>query len=442
MMGYQAHRDQHNLFSTLDELLNPKHPLYLLSKKISWGQFENDFKDYYSQKGRKAKPVRLMVSLLLLKQMYDLGDETVIEQWVQNPYFQFFSGEKTFQWAFPCDPSDLVHFRNRIKDDGVKKILQISIEIHGKAAQETTLIADTTVQEKNITFPTDMKLHCKIIDKCKGIAEKENILLRQSYTRTVKSLMLQQRFSKHPKNKGKAIRAQKKLHTIAGRLCRELERKIPELNKSKYQEDLALFNRVLSQKKTDHEKVYSLHEPDVYCISKGKEHKKYEFGSKVSFLVTKNSGIVVGALSFDKNQYDGNTLPETLAQYSELTKREAEEVVADRGYRGKKVIGQTVVTIPGKRKASMSAYEKGRLRQKFRRRASIEPIIGHLKSDTKLGRNYLKGVQGDKINALLAAAAYNFRKWMRKFFVLVYELIGIIAIVFTCNNSRQLKLSF
>jgi transposase, IS5 family len=442
MMGYQSGKSQQSLFSTLDEMLNPKHPLYLLAQKIPWEELEKEFQSNYSQKGRRAKPVRLMVSLLLLKQMYDLGDETVISHWVQNPYFQFLSGEKTFKWEFPCDPSDLVHFRNRIKEEGVKKIFEVSIRLHGKKAEEETIIADTTVQEKNVTFPTDMKLHCKIIGKCKSIAKKESIPLRQTYTRTVKTLLLEQRFKRHPKGMKRAHRAQRKLHTIAARLLREIEKKLSEANSTTYQKDIELFHQVLKQKRSDQNKIYSLHEPEVYCISKGKEHKKYEFGSKVSILTTKNSGIIVGALSFEKNEFDGNTLSAALEQYKSLMKKEAKEVIADRGYRGKKEIGQTRIEIPGKQHKFKTAYEKRKIRLKFRRRASIEPIIGHLKADTGLERNYLKGTKGDKINAMLAAAAYNIRKWMRYIFAFLLNVLIMTLNLFTIENSQQLKLSF
>jgi len=422
MIGKRTDVGQGKLFSTLPELLNPKHRLYELSNRIPWEEFESAFSGMYSHTGRSAKPVRLMVSLLLLKQMYDISDEGVVAQWVQNPYFQYFSGEEVFQWEFPCAPSDLVHFRHRIGEAGVQKILEVSIKIHGKEAHEECVIADTTVQEKNITYPTDLKQHCKIIEKCRAIAQRENIALRQSYVRVVKEKVLEQRFKRNPKSYRKAIRAQKKIHTIAWRLVRELNRKLPLERQVRYREDLDLFARVLSQKKADNNKVYSLHEPNVYCVSKGKEHKKYEFGSKVSILMTAHSGIITGALSFADNVYDGHTLEAALKQHEELTQRPPKEVVADRGYKGAKFIGATRVLIPSKSKKTLTAYEKRTLRQKFRRRAAIEPVIGHLKSDTGLVRNYLKGIIGDKINAMLAAAAFNFRKWMRKSFALFAKL--------------------
>ena len=169
-------------------------------------------------------PIQLMSGLFILKQMFDLGDETVIPEWIRDPYFQYFCGEACFNWQQPCDPSDLVHFRKRIGEAGVERILQESIRIHGKKAQSEEIVIDSTAQEKNITFPTDTKLRKKIINKCVKIAEKENIELRQSYKRTVKKLLLKNRFSHHPKRQKEARKAQRKIKTIAFRLVRELKR--------------------------------------------------------------------------------------------------------------------------------------------------------------------------------------------------------------------------
>jgi len=403
------------LYQGLTEMLNPQDTLFQLTNKIDWAELEKEFAKYYINFGRPAKPIRLMVSLLILKQLYNLGDETVVERWVQNPYYQYFSGEKDFQWKFPVEPSDFVHFRKRIGEEGVKKILEISIRLHGKEAMEKEVVVDTTVQEKNITFPTDAKLHKKIIAQCRKIATEEGIEQRQSYKRTVKKLIMLQRFRNHPKNKKAANAAARKLKTIAGRVVRELERKLTtEEQKQKYEEKIELFNRILRQKKNDKEKVYSIHEPKTYCISKGKEHKKYEFGSKASIVTTKQSGIIVGAYSLEKNDYDGHTLPKALDQCEELRGERPRVAIVDRGYRGKSKIGETEILIPKPPKKGTSEYEKKKARARFRRRAAIEPIIGHLKTDYRLEKNYLKGVVGDSINMMLAAAAFNFKKWMRK----------------------------
>lgn len=420
------HDQQSFLYQGLKEILNPKEPLYQLSEKIPWEDLEKAFTKYYIDFGRPAKPIRLMVSLMLLKQMYNLGDETVIAHWVQNPYWQYFSGEKTFQWKFPVEPSDMVHFRKRIGEEGINKILEISISIHGKAAMEREVVIDTTVQEKNITFPTDIKLHKRIIEQCRKITEAEGIEQRQSYKRTVKKLIMAQRFRNHPLNKKKALQAERKLKTIAGRMVREIERKLTLGQKEKYVSSIDIYNKILRQKRSDTEKIYSIHEPNVYCISKGKEHKRYEFGSKASLVITKNSGIIVGAYSLEKNEYDGHTLPKALDQCEQLRGSRPTVAIADRGYKGSSRIGETEIHIPKPPKKAISEYEKKKARLRFRRRAAIEPVIGHLKTDNRLSRNFLKGVIGDQINVMLAAAAFNLRKWMRKaetFFSSFYKSI-------------------
>jgi IS5 family transposase len=413
----------------LSEMLNPKHPLYLLGERIPWEVFEKEFKDLYGKTGRPAKPVRLMTALLILKQLYDLSDEAVIQAWIENPYYQHFSGMRTFQWKFPVDPTDLVYFRKRIGEKGVEKILEVSILMHGEKAEEKEVVIDSTVQEKNIAFPTDTNLYRGIIEGCLRIAKEEGLTLRQSYTRTTKALLLDQRFRNHPKNYRKAIKSQKRLRTIAGRLVREIGRKTSE-----YSETLGLYVSVLSQQKSDKHKIYSLHEPQVYCIAKGKENKKYEFGSKASIAVTKNSGIIIGALNIRENTHDSKTLSSTLAQIEALTNNKPEFAICDRGYRGISEINGTRILIPGRSKKTATQYEKRKARLRFRRRASIEPVIGHLKSDYGLARNYLKGHMGDGVNLMLAAAAFNFSKLMKE---LASFLFSILWLVFSSENPNK-----
>jgi len=268
--------------------------------------------------------------------------------------------------------------------------------------------------EKNITYPTDVKLHKKIIDKCVKIATSEKILLRQSYKRISKQLVIDQRGARSKNGKAKANKSARKLKTIAGRLTRELRRKLPENLVVKYEVDLKIFEQVLAQKKGDKNKIYSLHEPKVYCMSKGKAHKRFEFGSKVSITLTKNGGVAVGAYNFEENIYDGHTLPEVLEQTKELTGKEPKVAIVDRGYRGKAKIGETEIINSKRAKKNATPYEKSKARKRFRRRAGIEPIIGHLKQDFRLSRNYLKGTNGDMANVLLAVTAYNLKKWMNK----------------------------
>jgi IS5 family transposase len=413
MIGKNKHPGQMSfLFQTLKEQLNPRHPLYQLTGKIDWKSAESDFQDYYIDFGRPAKPVRLMVSLLILKKLHNLSDESVVDRWVENPYFQYFSGETHFQWSMPCDPSDLVHFRHRVGKEGIEKIFRLSVGLQGKDAQQKCVSIDTTVQEKNITFPTDLKLAVRIIAKCRKMAEKQGIPLRQSYKRTVKQHMLNQRFKDHPKNKKKALASGRKIKTIAGRLVRELERKLPE--QSAWRAELDMYSKVLSQTRQSKNKIYSLHEPEVSCIAKGKDHKKYEFGSKVSFAITKTTNVIVSVVTFKGNPYDGDTLMQTLDFHQQITGIRAKEATVDRGYRGRKMVDGTLIQTPSPPKSKDSAYRKQQARIRFRRRAAIEPIFGHTKQDHPMARNYLKRFVGDEINALMAASAFNFRRWLRK----------------------------
>jgi Transposase DDE domain./Transposase domain (DUF772). len=438
MINKNPLKGQMNFFQPiLKEQLNPRHELYLLSDTIDWSSLESDLSQYYINFGRPAKPIRLMVSLLILKQLYNLSDESVVARWTENPYFQYFSGFEHFQWEFPCNPSDLVHFRNRIGKEGIERIFRMSVELQGKDGKQDKLCIDTTVQEKNITYPTDTKLQVRIIDKCRKLANVYHLKLRQSYTRTVKSCLLLQRFRNHPRNRKKAMAAARKIKTIAWRLVRELERLLPA---GIVQDQLALFKQVLSQKKKDKNKIYSLHEPEVSCIAKGKEHKPYEFGSKVSFGITRTTNVIVSVATFKGNPYDGDTLEETLQVHKRITGIQAKEASVDRGYRGRKEIEGVQIITPKPLPAGATDYQKRKMRMRFRRRAAIEPIFGHTKKDYRMERNYLKGFVGDIKNALLAAMAFNIRRWIRKILLLCLQTIEWI--IFEIKNTENRKTSF
>jgi IS5 family transposase len=411
MTAKPASTSQLSFYSTFEEQLSHRHPLYILANQVQWNIFEEAFAGLYSQEGRPAKPIRLMVSLLMLKHIRNLSDESVVEQWFENIYYQYFSGEKTYACGVPCEASDLVHFRNRIGVEGIELILKESIRVNGKDGKEQEGTTDTTVQEKNITYPTDNKLYRKIIKKCVGIAVEQGIELRQSYTRTVKKLLMEQRFRNHPKNKGRARKADRKVKTIAGRLVRELERK---LTPGLHQDTLELYKKVLAQTKSDSNKIYSLHEPHTQCMSKGKEHKKYEFGSKVSIITTKTTGVIIGALNIEKNVHDSKTLAPAIEQQQRLTGITLKQNFVDRGYRGTKEVLGTTIVLPDKPGKQRSLYQKQKLRNAFKRRAAIEPKIGHLKHDHRLGRNFYKGIKGDNINIMLAAAGMNFKRMLNK----------------------------
>jgi IS5 family transposase len=441
MIGKSPNRDQKHLFMpNLDEFINPKHELCLLADKIDWDFFEQQFAPLYSDQGAPAKPVRLMVGLLILKQVYDLGDETVMAEWVSNPYYQYFCGETVFQWKFPCDPSDLVHFRKRIGESGVEQILAQSILIHGRKVLEEDVSIDTTVQEKNITFPTDTKLAKKIIDKTSEIANKEGIKQRQSYKFVSKKLVRESN-ARSPRAFRRAKKARKKIQTIAGRVVRELRRKLSPESLKKHQEKIEIYERVLKQKRGDRNKIYSLHALEVACIAKGKAHKKYEFGSKVSFATSQKSNVIMAAVNFSGNPNDSKTLEKSLEQQERMTGVRPKRAYVDRGYRRKKV-GETRIHTPDNG-VGKSNYEKAKARKSFRRRAAIEPIIGHTKDDHRMRRNYLKGEVGDAINAMLAASAFNFRSWMRKARAeIIFVLILIKEKWHQASNRMKLIPSF
>lgn len=411
MISKKKATNQPSLFFSFSDTLNQKHPLYILANKIDWSVFEEAFEPLYcANNGRPAKPIRLMVGLLMLKHIRNISDESVVEQWSENNYYQYFCGEHSFVPGEPCEASELVHFRNRIGESGIELILKESIRVNGKDGEDTQVNIDTTVQEKNITFPTDAKLHKKIINRCQGIAENEQLPVRQSYKRVLKQLAKDQRFRNHPKNKTKAKKADKKIKTIAGRLVRELERNLPP--NSKYQTDMELYKKVLAQKRNTKNKIYSLHEPQTCCISKGKEHKKYEFGNKASFVKT-DSGVIVGAMGF-RNEYDGHTLAPALEQVKRLVGKLPKRAKVDRGYRGEKRIQETEILIPSNSPKAKTENQKRKLSQAHRKRAGIEPVIGHIKADHRLGRNFYKGIVGDNINIMLAAAGFNFKRMINK----------------------------
>lgn len=420
------------LYQDLLEQLNPKTPLLLLAKKIPWEMFEKEFAALYADFGRPAKPVRLMVGLLLLKQLENLSDERVVEAWVQNPYYQAFCGMDHFQWQFPCDPSELVHFRKRIGESGVEKIFQASVLLHGKQALEREVVIDTTVQQKNIAFPTDTKQRVKVMGRCWRLAEEEGIQLRRSYRRELKKVLRVIRFSKSAKDTKKVAAARRRLKIMVNALLRDITRKLPESNRAARQEELDRYRQVVNQERLDTNKIYSLHEPEVCCITKGKEHRKYEFGAKAAVVMTKTNCIIVGAKSF-RNEYDGDTLKGVLEQVSSVRKHAPETAFCDRGFRGRKKVGGTAIVLPESPSPKTTEHFKRKARKNFGRRSAIEPVIGHLKNDFRLARNYLKGTVGDAINLLLAAAAFNCRKWMRA------VADGLLIVLFTLCSITACK---
>lgn len=413
MLGKIKPNNQQNLFKTrLTDLINLGHPLVRLAQEISWEKMEFEFQNLYSEQGRPSIPIRKIAGLLLLKEMFKESDESVVERWIENAYWQYFTGEEFFQTKQPFDPSEFVHFRKRLKEAGLEFLLSQSVALHPMAKSEKEVQIDTTVQEKNITFPTDAKLAKKVIDNCSKIAHREGVKQRQTYKRVAKQHLRDAYFGHHPKRKKKATMARKKLRTIGNRVVRELERKLPEHLQKQYEKEFSNYKKALTQTRNSKDKIYSLHEPQTACIAKGKAHKAYEFGTKVAVVRGRQTGVVSSIKRFLGNPHDSKTLEESLAQSERVRKQigGTRPLIAstDRGFRGKSEVEGTQIVIPKNTKEN-SRYKQEVARKRFRARAAIEPTISHLKRNHALGLNFLKGVAGDIHNALLAGIGYNLK---------------------------------
>lgn len=399
----------------LVNLIDLRHELCRLAEKMDWAGLSKDFGALYSEHGRPGIPIRLMAGLHYLKHAFGFSDEAVVKGWVENPYWQYFCGEEYFQHRLPIDPSQMTRFRSRLGESGCERLLKLTIEagVSTQAVQPTSfaeVTVDTTVQEKAVAFPTDGRLYHKGRVWLVRLAKQSNIPLRQSYRRKGKeALFMHQRYAA-ARQMRRSRRELKRLKVYLGRVYRDVQRKLetqsPEVCE-RFAEALALIQRVLKQQRHDSRKLYSLHAPEVECIAKGKAHKKYEFGVKVSLAVTQREHFIVGAKSLPGYPFDGHTLKRALHQVTCLTGQRPERCFVDRGYRGHGV-KNTRVYIAGQR-GGITA----RLRRALKRRNAIEPVIGHAKHDGLLGRNYLLGKTGDAMNAILAAAGHNLRIILR-----------------------------
>jgi len=406
----------------LDQIINMKHELAQLAGKIDWDFIDGEIAPLYSDKGRPGIETRFAIGLLLLKHIYGLSDEGVCERWVHDPYFQHFTGEEFFQHEFAHERSDLSHWRKRLGDK-LEMLLAESLRVaHASGALRTRDLArvtvDTTVQPKNITFPTDAKLLHAAIRGLNRLANGHGVRLRQSYVRVAKrAAMMAGRYA-HSKQFNRHRRELRILRTRLGRLIRDIRRKIAgqESVEAAFEAPLMRASQIRSQQPRQRGwKLYSFHAPETECIGKGKASAPYEFGVKASIVTTNarapGGQFVLHARALPGNPYDGHTLRDVIEGAQKLTGCEIERAYVDKGYRGHDAHNPRRVFISGQKRGVF-----GSIKRELRRRSAIEPVIGHMKSEGHLGRCYLKGRAGDAANTILTAVGYNFRRilaWLK-----------------------------
>ena len=408
---------QRELFQIdLEQLIDLHHPLVGLGLCIDWRSFEATLgSTYHPSHGAPGISTRLMVALHYLKYRHDLSDEDVVACWVENPYWQHFSGMKYFQHRAPIDPSSMTRWRKRLGEAGAEQMLRATIEAGIemrviRPAELKRVNVYTTVHTMAVRFPTDARLYQRMRERLVKVARGEGLTIKQSYEHVGRRLLMQSSRYAHARQMRRARACTRKLRTQLGRVTREIERQV-EIPSDKLAKLLATAHRIYAQQRHDKNKIYSVHEPEVECIAKGKAGKPYEFGNKVSVAVSSRGGWFVGAKSFPGNPYDGHTLAAQIKQVERLIGNKISEAYVDMGYRGHDYDG--VVTV------HVDKRQRGRtprsLWRWMKHRAAVEPSIGHLKNEHRLERNRLKGVAGNAINAVLAAAAMNFHKLLGAF---------------------------
>ena len=396
----------------LTEFIDLQHPMALLANRIDWSRFETHWHRRFSDaSGPRAAPDRLAAGLLLLKHMEGLSDEALMMAWVCNPYYQYFCGETHFQHRPPINPITLGRWRKQLGEESLEYLystmLNTALNLGAVEAKNLAHVCvDSTVMEKNIAYPTDSNLLLKVLQKMVQLMQDNQLTVRQTYAR--EALRLAQKIGRyaHAKQFKRMRAALKKLSTRVGRIMRELQRQLgqlTELPKMAAEQLLEQATKLRQQAKNPKikDKLYALHEPEVDCISKGKAHKRYEFGVKVGIVCTQQEGFVIGMRSYPGNPYDGHTLDDMLQQTETITGVDIKDAAVDLGYRGKHNTKTKVIH----RGRKLSRREK----QRLKRRSMIEAMIGHMKQDGLLSRRHLKGTQGDAIHALLCGLGHNMR---------------------------------
>jgi len=432
-------RQKDLLRPALEEIIDLGHPLVRLAREIDWGFLDRRFASVCAPgPGQPGLPTRLVAGLLILKNMHNLSDEVLCARWLENPYYQFFCGELSFCHRLPFDRSSLTHWRQRLGAEQLVALIQESLSVAHKTGALASrdlerVVVDTTVQPKAIAHPTDARLCHRALEKLVDLARRHQVRLRQSYRRVAKRAAIMVGRYTHAHQFKRARRELKFLRVRLGRVIRDIRRKIAgnELLEERFADLLALAVRVRLQ---DHRqrgpKVYALHAPEVECIGKGKARAPYEFGCKVSVATpaTKPKGgqFVLHAKALHGNPFDGHTLGPVITELEALTGVETRRIHVDKGYRGHNHAHKFRVWISGQVRRVTAP-----IRREMRRRAAVEPVIGHLKAEHRMGRNYLKGRDGDRINAVLAAAGYNFGlllRWLERLLRALMRMLRAVLV--------------
>ncbi|UCI18101.1 IS5 family transposase [Mesorhizobium sp. B2-1-8] len=419
--------------SRLDQIINMKHELVRLAQAIDWPVLEERFGAVYSDgPGMPPLPTRLMAGLAILKHTFDLSDEELCARWVENPYFQYLCGEEFFRHELSFERSSMTRWRQRMGEEPITALLQESLAVAVKSgamkpADTRRVIVDTTVQPKNVMFPTDAKLVNRARERLVRLAKKAGLDLRQTYVRVGKLALIKHQRYAHAKQFKRANKALRKLKTYLGRTIRDISRRITGQTdlEASFKWPLYQASAVLEQRQRQRgRKIYSLHAHEVECIGKGKAHAPYEFGVKVSIATTlersKGGQFALHAKALPGNPYDGHTLATVIPDMEKTIGNEIGRILADAGYRGHNAPEShklRVFTAGQKRRVTPA------IKRQMRRRSAVEPVIGHIKAEHRMGRNYLAGEQGDAINAILAAAGYNFSLLIKWFRLLLWLLI-------------------
>ena len=451
----------------LDQMIEPGHPLAVLGSRLPWDKMQARLAPQFAHKerplqqaeespdllgavvrvsggntshaGRPRLAMRLMIALSLLKNSFDLSDEELVQRFAENVYWQHFAGFEYFEPRPPCDATQIGRFRTTLGEAGLEELLSATIctAVDVGAIEKSEfkrVIVDTTVQEKAIAHPVDSRLLEIARRKVVAAAKHCCIALKQTFAAEGKTLQRQAGGYAHAKQFRRLKRVVKRQRTILGIVIREVRRKMATtadnaVALTALNTWLERAERIRTQQKTDKNKLYALHAPEVECISKGKARKPYEFGVKVSVAITHKQGLLVGARSFTGNPYDGHILSAQMEQSTNLLQDlgvSPKQAVVDLGFRGKEV---------DQANPDLEIIHRGRIktmtkaqRRWLKRRQAVEPAIGHLKSDNRMQRCWLQGATGDALHALCCALGYNLRWLMRA--VVRLGLKGLLLCLF------------